>query len=580
MSGDQLPTAEESRALLEGHNDALIRKQLEVDPGNLSEEEYRKALQKAMEREAEYAPGTLRDHDGPVHAYFVEAINRGLAILALEDTGELLVYRNGVYRANGEAAVRGWVERRYHQEKGNSPHHHLVNEVVQAVRRRTYVPREGFNPPGKLCMANGVLDLETLSLSPHSLNLRFTLQLPAAYDPEAECPRFLRFLEEILPEAEARGTVQMLFGYCLVPGNWLQRAFMAVGSGNNGKSTLLGILADLLGPDAVSSETLQRLSMTRFATANLWGKLANIAADIPSAPLHHSGIFKMLTGGDILTGERKFRDAFSFVNGAKLIFSANELPRVDDRTYAFWRRWRLIEFTQDFTGREDRELPGKLRAELSGVFNWAIEGLRRLRERGDIPEGTSAVSLMEEWKRRSDSLYWFVQRHVEVDREAWIVKADFYEIYAAFCEDHDTVKYPPEKVGRELPGHIPQVRAERKRVEGRRPSCWMGITLKAEDPDHPRLTGQGGQGGQGGPASPNNDLLPDDVDAEDVLRCVKLKDRGHGVPKSAIVYELSRASEREVQEGNLAQSIQELLNERRLVEPRPGVYRLPVEGRP
>ncbi len=486
----ELPDKEEARSILEDHNDTLIRRHLREDPETLSGKEYDEALSQALQKEAEYAPGTFQDHIGKAHAYFVEAITRERTFATLEDTSETLVYRDGAYRSNGEAVVRGWVEDRHLQETGASPHNHMVNEVVQAIRRRTYVSREIFNPPGKLCLVNGVLDVETLRLSPHSPDVRFTLQLPVAYDSEATCPRFLRFLEEVLPEAEARETVQMLLGYCLVPGNWLQVAFMFEGAGNNGKSTLIGVLAALLGPEGVSSETLQSLSKNNFAAASLWGKLANICADIPSTPTYDTGVFKMATGGDPMRGEKKFQAAFTFVNKATLVFSCNELPQINDRTYAFWRRWVILPFTQDFTGREDRSLPEKLRKELSGILIWAIKGLELLRKRGQFSRGKSAEALMEEWRRRADSLYWFVQECVERGPNEWVPKADFYESYATFCEEHDLTRKKPEAVGKELPQHIPQVRGQRMRIGGKQVYGWGGVSLRSDG------TGESGEEGE------------------------------------------------------------------------------------
>ncbi|EQD53384.1 phage/plasmid primase, P4 family domain protein, partial [mine drainage metagenome] len=157
---------------------------------------------------------------------------------------------------------------------------------------------------------------------------------------------------------------------------------MLYGPGNNGKSTTLGVMEDLLGPECYSTETLQSLSDNRFAVASLWGRLANICADIPSRAVQYTGTFKMVTGGDPVRAERKFRDTFSFVNDSKLVFSANELPEVNDRTEAFWRRWIVIPFNVDLTGREDRGLPGKLHAELPGILCWALDGLRLVRETG------------------------------------------------------------------------------------------------------------------------------------------------------------------------------------------------------
>lgn len=497
------PTADQARAILEGHDRELVRGHLGVDPETLTVEEYALAVSDAAWREAglpsaHASKALFVNKEGRfIPGRFAEHLGEHWTFATLEDTGQVLVYdpRRGVY-APAEPRVRGWVQAVMGEEASS----HGANEVVGHVQRATYVPRDVFNSPDRLCLLNGVLVTATLEMRPHDPNLRFTVQLPVAFDPEAGCPRFLQFLAEVLP-GESHETIQMLFGYCLVPGNWLQRAFMFMGGGNNGKSTLLGVLTALLGPDAVSALTLQSLAANRFATAQLWGKLANVAADIPNAPVRFTGIFKALTGGDSVTGEEKFRAPFTFVNEAKLLFSANELPQVDDRTYAFWRRWVLIPFTQDFTGREDRGLLKLLRVELPGILNWAIEGLRMLRERGDFPEGGPAGDLMEDWKKHSDSLYWFCQEHVEVDPNGQVIKADFYESYRDFCEEHDLTARTQEQVGRELSNHVPQTRSGRPRVDGKRPPCWLGVSLGYGDPDHPdhpdhsRLAGQGGQGG-------------------------------------------------------------------------------------
>lgn len=442
------------------------------------------------------------DENGlPDHSYFVDELTAKVPFAALDDTGEILFYRDGAYHPKGEALIAGRVERAY-LLRGVSATRSLVDETVYGIRRRTYTDRATLNPPGKLCLRNGILDLGTLGLSPHVPNDRFTTQLPMAYDPGATCPRFLTFLEEILPDLTAHKLVRLLFGYCLEAGNSYQLAFILVGEGNNGKSTCLGILGDLLGPENVASETLQRLVANRFAPANLWGKLANVCADIPSKALPDTGMFKMLVGGDRVPAERKFQAAFFFINGAKLIFSCNELPEVNDKSYAFWRRWALIPFTVDFTGREDRDMPAKLRAELSGILNWALEGLRILRAEGGFPQMTGADSLKEEWKRRADSLYWFVSERVKEDPRGQVIKAAFYQAYVGFCEDHGLRAKTPEAVSKELPKHAPWVRSERPREGDKRVMVWTGVIMETPDqadhPDQDADEGRSGRGGQGG----------------------------------------------------------------------------------
>jgi putative DNA primase/helicase len=436
--------------------------------------------------------------DAPGHPFFVEGLTQRYTFATYDDTDEILVYRDGAYREGAESLIRGEIESHYRDLK-SSAKQQLVNEVVHGVQRRTYVSRKSFNPPRKLCLANGVLDVDTLIVGPHAPHDRFTIQLPVQYDPKAECPRFLRFVEEVLPEPDARNVAQMWTGYLIKPGNWLQRILMHVGAGNNGKSTFLGVQRDLLGPENVAGETLQRLSENRFSTARLYGKLANISADIPAKPIRYTGIVKMLTGGDLIPAEHKNQKGFDFVNQAKLEFSCNELPEVSDRTYAFWRRWIVLRWPVDFTGKEDRFLPEKLGDELPGILNWALEGLRMLEREGDFPKTATTEAIMLDWKQRSDSLYWFVSENVEVDAKSDIERDFFYESYVGFCEDHQARVKTREVVGAEIRNLIPSVRLERPRREGSRPWCFAGIrwkppfVLKYETPGPPRPPGPQGR---------------------------------------------------------------------------------------
>lgn len=482
MSVADLPTAEE-------RYNGLIRDNLKVDPaGLLDRREWEGAAEEAVARDVlrkAERRWRLVDEKTGLEVFdskgfpgtFTEALLEGWDWATFEDTEEVLAYApaRGIYLL-AEAKIKELVEWAIPKEATN----HLVKEVLGHVQRSTFASRDAFNPRGQLCLLNGVLDLETLELRSHASIPGFTRALPVALDPEAIYPRFERFLEEILPNEGHRKVVQMLFGYCLEAGNWLQRAFMFAGSGNNGKSTLAGVLEDLLGPEGVSTLTLQQIAGDRFTVAELYGKLANVCADIPNAPLRYSTAFKMLTGRDVITAQRKYQHPFQFLSEAVLVFSANELPPVDDRTVAFWRRWILLPFTVDFKGREDRRLSERLRTELPGILNWAMEGLRMLRERGDFPEDLGADSLKEEWMRRSDSIYWFMQECVEVDPKKYVIKADLYQAYREFCEARDLSAKPQETFHGKLQDYVHQARAQRvaPSIRKSRPWAWYGVTLR------------------------------------------------------------------------------------------------------
>ncbi len=448
----------------------------------------------------EFLDGRERFLPGAFAAHLQKRFN----FATLPDTEEIRVYDldRGVY-VEAETRIKGW----FQEVMKKSSSAHGANETLGHIQRATYVPRDAFNPDSLLCLQNGVLELNPLEVRPHEPEPRFTRQLPVVFDPGATCPEFLQFLEEILPDSELREIVQLLFGYCLKAGNWLQRAFLLWGGGNNGKSTLLRVLAALLGPDAVAARTLQALSSDKFAKASLYGKLANICPDLPAAPVAYTGAFKALTGQDPITGERKYQNSFTFLNEAVLIFSANQRPPVDDPTVAFWRRWVILPFEVNFEGQEDRHLLKRLTtpAEVSGVLNWALEGLRKLLELGDFPTMESSEARKEEWKRQSDSLYWFIQECVVRDPDSWVLKRDFFQAYAEFCEERDIQAKHPEAVGRELQRHIPRVRTYRPRSIKGRPPAWSGLSLRTTDGDdlvhldHLDRPGVSGQGGQGGP---------------------------------------------------------------------------------
>ena len=114
---------------------------------------------------------------------------------------------------------------------------------------------------------------------------------------------------------------------------------MLLGGGGQGKSVFLKVLGEILGRANISAASLQTIIDNRFGTAELYGRLANIAGDIPDMALSNAENFKRATGDDLVWAERKNKDPFNFWNRAKLIFSANQLPPTNDKTIGFMRRW-------------------------------------------------------------------------------------------------------------------------------------------------------------------------------------------------------------------------------------------------
>ncbi|MEJ7743191.1 MAG: phage/plasmid primase, P4 family [Nocardioidaceae bacterium] len=206
-------------------------------------------------------------------------------------------------------------------------------------------------------MENGLLDLSSGELLPHSPDHLCTVQLPVRHDPDATCPHIDQFVRDTFPE-DAFDLAYELLALVMVPDPSIQKAVLLLGPGGNGKSVWLRVMQRFLGPDNYSTVPLQRLEAERFSASRLQGMLANICADLPATDLKSSSVFKGITGGDRITAERKYHDSYDLYPFCKLIFSANTAPRTPDASDAFFQRWIVVPFDRTFRG-EVTEIPSR-----------------------------------------------------------------------------------------------------------------------------------------------------------------------------------------------------------------------------
>ena len=208
-------------------------------------------------------------------------------------------------------------------------------------------------------------------------------------------------------------------------------------------------------------------------------------------------MFKAVTGGDVIIGEYKYGDSFDFTPICRLIFSANHLPRSQDASYAFFRRWQVIPFEQTFEGGEAiprRELDARLRApgELSGLLNKALDALPRLRLKG-FTEGNSMVRAWEEFQQTTDPLAVWLDKETVEGPDAWVTKDDLLNAYNKSCADDGRPYLTKKAIAQALKRLRPQVEAKQKTVNGKTTWCWSGVGL--------RVPGPGGGGGTGSDGS-------------------------------------------------------------------------------
>ncbi len=398
--------------------------------------------------------------------------------LTHEKSHIIYAYSDGVYSDNGSEVVQAESIRLL----GDFSKRNRINEALAYIMYSTYTAPDKFEAPIDLInVKNGILNLETNELIPHTPDIIFLNRIPVDYDPKADCPVIKKFLKEVL-QPDDIPLFQEYFGFCLLREYRFARALMLLGPGENGKTSTLSLLEAFLGTENIATPSLQDVVSSRFSQYELYGRLANIHDDIPSSKLSYTGRFKMLTGGGLVRGEKKHKDGFNFKNYAKLIYSANELPVVEDSSLAFWRRWFVLKFDNSFPegGKNtDPNLQKKLTTpeELSGFLNWGLVGLRRLLENKKFTTTKSTQETKREWVMQTDSLRAFVMNCVKLNPEVSITKNDFFEAYKLFCVEYEITPLDKANLGRKLPTITPQVRDYIPTIDGKRQRAWKGIEL-------------------------------------------------------------------------------------------------------
>jgi len=397
------------------------------------------------------------------------------------DSGNIYVYNEGVYEGWGKQRIEMEVRR----ELGDLCNEHMVSETVSAVREMTYAPPSTFSspPPQLVCVNNGILNLLTGELAPHAPEEVFLNKIPWNWNPDAQCPKIMEFLKERLPDPTDLQTFLEACGYCLYRGYPIQVAIMLYGEGDTGKSTLLNLLRRLLGTGNVVSRSLQQLCSDRFATAELFGKLACIFPDLPSEGIYDTSVFKALTGGDLIPAQRKFGQPFYFVNYAKLLFSCNQIPQARDLSDAYFRRWVLIPCNEKVP--EDKKDPYILDKictpeEMSGFLRVCVEAFRQALARGHFLKSRTVEEIRQEYLRKADPIAYFAQTCLVENPDMCIPRRLLYQIFQGFCRELRAI--PPSDVtfNRKLPEHI-SVSVQKVRVPNSgQVWVWIGVGLNPD----------------------------------------------------------------------------------------------------
>lgn len=288
-----------------------------------------------------------------------------------------------------------------------------------------------------IAFKNGIYNLDTDELEEFSPEIVVTNRINFDYRPGAYAEVVDKTLDKLAcHDPQVRALLEEVIGYNFYRRQELRKAFILIGEKANGKSTYLDMIKTLLGDENTCSLDLKELG-DRFKTAELFGKLANIGDDIGDDFIANPAIFKKLVSGDPVNAERKGQDPFDFNNYSKLLFSANNIPRIKDKSGAVINRLIIIPFDATFSKNDpdyDPYIKYKLRQPecMEYLINLGLAGLKRVLKNHSFTTSDRVRKELEEYEEDNNPIIMFFKEIDLSDVENETTR-DVFQKYQEFC---------------------------------------------------------------------------------------------------------------------------------------------------
>ena len=373
-----------------------------------------------------------------------------------------------------------------------------VSAALDAVKSIVHLPNHAHTKPpiwlsqyaqskpdaSKLIsLKNGIFHLEDRLLIPHSLGFFALNSLPFEYLPQADCPVWLKFLKEVWPnDQQSIDTLQEMFGYILSGDTRQQKMFNMIGPRRSGKGTINKVLVSLLGQHNTVAPELGELCDT-FGLQPWLGKLLASFTDARAPERNRSAVVSQLlriVGGDTVTVNRKNKDAWNGYLPTRIVIYSNEALQLTENSNALTGRMIVFKMKHSFWEKEDADLSIKLDKELSGIFNWSMEGLKRRVARGGYfiqPDtGKEYLDLMAEL---GNPVGTFVEDALIIDPALTTSKDDVFSCYVHWASKKKLAAGTELAFKRRFLAATQEfgVTAESPRIAGQRTHLYYGVGL-------------------------------------------------------------------------------------------------------
>ncbi len=391
------------------------------------------------------------------------------------DQRDVLYMFNGKYYERG---AKSFIKKHCEKLLGKYAKINPITEIIAKIERRKHVPQEEFEivDENLIPIENGIWNIKEKKLMYHSPKYYFKTIIPIIYNEDAKCPKFFKFLEEALYPEDMK-TLQEWFGFQLFRKYFIKKAIILLGETDTGKTVLIDVLTKFIGDINKTGLSLQKISGGNdFVKLSLKDKHSNIYDDLSSQDLSDGGNFKVATGGGNISAEEKFGGFYQFRNYAKHTFATNKIPPVKDSDdMAYYSRWIIFRLDNP-PEKKDPFLKDKLTTEeeLSGMFNWALEGLYSILEDGDFSYNKTPKEVKVIMEMSGDNLIQFGGEALEQEDGHKITKENMYEIYCFWANKNKKPVLSKEQLGRRLNQKITYLISKRSKER-----YWENVNLKS-----------------------------------------------------------------------------------------------------
>lgn len=418
-----------------GYGAAHIRKCLEIINKYVLAEPLSDSELDVIMRDESFNKPIFFDEKTFLFDRFAEYLRDTANIIKID--GRMHIYDNGIY-VNSDKLIES--EMINHIPNLNQAKRKEVLAYLDILIRKNTAHADARY----IAFKNGIYDVLTDQLLPFSEKYVIVNKINYNYNPDAYSELADKTIDKLAcNDDEIRSLLEEMVGYCFYRRSELGKAFILVGDGSlekgasNGKSTFLDMIKTMLGEDNICSLDLAELG-ENFKNAELFGRLANIGDDISDGYIPNSAVFKKLVTGERIITNKKFQDHFEFNNYAKMLFSANEVPKIKDRGGAIQRRLIIIPFLAHFS-KSDPDFRPYIKYELRETENIeylikiGIQGLKRVLENQAFTQSDKVKSNLDEFEENNNPIIGFFNEYPDLQIENQ-TNTSVYMHYVAYCE--------------------------------------------------------------------------------------------------------------------------------------------------